>query len=323
MKLRKTAIAALAAAAIASCAACYAADQIVIYSNADEEAQEAMKHALDGNGFAGRYVLQAFGTSELGGKLMAEKQDIEADIITLSTYYLDSAQARDHVFAVLTFPHKAADGSEVPFYAPILGNTGALFVNTKVLKDSGLKAPERIADLADDAYAGKISVPDITGSSTSWLMTQALISAYGEEKGTALTRKIEENAGDHLEMSGSGPLKKIRAGEVAVGFGLRHQAVADKKKGLPVDVIDPKEGNFTLTEALAVVDKGGKANPDAMKAAEIIVTKARPELLKSYPFAIYPGEAVDSELVPAYPRAFKEKLTIELLKKHQEMVKDE
>ncbi len=256
MKLRKTALAALAAAAIAASAAASAEDRIVICSNADEEAQEAMKHALDGNGFAGRYVLQAMGTSELGGKLMAEKRNIEADIITLSTYYLDSAQARDHVFADLSFDHKAADGSEVPFYAPILGNTGALFVNTKVLKDSG-------------------------------------------------------------------PLKKIRAGEVAVGFGLRHQAVADKKKGLPVDVIDPKEGNFTLTEAIAVVDKGEKTNPDAMKAAEVIVKKARPELLKFYPFAIYQGETVDADLVPAYPRAFKEKLTVELLKKHQEMVKDE
>lgn len=323
MKLNKTVLAALAAAMVAHSVSALAADKLVIYSNADEEAQEAMKHALDNNGFAGHYVIQAMGTSELGGKLMAEKKNIEADLITLSTYYLDSAQQKDHTFADLTFDHKAADGSEVSFYAPILGNTGALFVNTRGLKDSGLKAPERIADLADDVYAGKISVPDITGSSTSWLMTQALISEYGEEKGTAITRKIEENAGDHLEMSGSGPLKKIRAGEVAVGFGLRHQAVADKKKGLPVDVIDPKEGNFTLTEAVAVVDKGEKTNPDAMKAAEVIVKKARPELLKFYPFAIYPGEKVDQELVPAYPRAFKEKLTVELLKKHQEMVKDE
>jgi iron(III) transport system substrate-binding protein len=324
MKLRKTLTAAIAAAVMAACAAANAADgKLVIYSNADEEAQEAMKHALDGNGFAGRYVLQAMGTSELGGKLMAEKKNIEADIITLSTYYLDSAQAKDHVFAKLTFPHKCADGSEVPYYAPILGNTGALFVNTRALKDAGLKAPESIADLADGSYAGEISVPDITGSSTSWLMTQALISAYGDEKGTEIARRIEENAGDHLEMSGSGPLKKIRAGEAAVGFGLRHQAVADKKKGLPIDVIDPKEGNFTLTEALAVVDKGDETNPDAMKAAEIIISKARPELIKYYPFAIYPGEKVDPELVPANPRKFKEKLTVELLRKHQEMVKDE
>jgi len=46
-----------------------------------------------------------------------------------------------------------------------------------------------------------------------------------------------------------GLVKLIRAGEVAVGFGLRHQAVADKAKGLPVDFIDPVEGNFMLTEA--------------------------------------------------------------------------
>ena len=45
----------------------------------------------------------------------------------------------------------------------------------------------------------------------------------------------------------------MRAGEVAIGFGLRQQAVADKEKGLPVDYIDPEEGNFTLTESVAAV----------------------------------------------------------------------
>ena len=55
---------------------------------------------------------------------------------------------------------------------------------------------------------------------------------------------IVENAGPHLENSGSGPLKKVRAGEVAIAFGLRHQAVADRKAGLPIDYVDPAEGNF-------------------------------------------------------------------------------
>ena len=41
---------------------------------------------------------------------------------------------------------------------------------------------------------------------------------------------IYANAGDHLEESGSGPLKLVRAGEVAIGFGLRQQAVQIKKK---------------------------------------------------------------------------------------------
>ena len=49
-----------------------------------------------------------------------------------------------------------------------------------------------------------------------------------------------KNAGPHLESSGSAPIKKVRAGEVAIAFGLRHQAIKDKNDGLPIkDYIDP------------------------------------------------------------------------------------
>lgn len=51
-----------------------------------------------------------------------------------------------------------------------------------------------------------------------------------------------------LRIPGSAPLKLCRAGEVAIGFGLRHQAVADKANGQPIDYVDPTEGNFSLTE---------------------------------------------------------------------------
>lgn len=46
--------------------------QVIIYSNADDEAAVSAKKALDENGFAGKYIFQSFGTSELGGKLFAE-----------------------------------------------------------------------------------------------------------------------------------------------------------------------------------------------------------------------------------------------------------
>ena len=61
------------------------AKQIVIYSNADDEAVVSVKKALDTNGFDGKYIFQSFGTSELGGKLFAEGSDIEADVITMSS----------------------------------------------------------------------------------------------------------------------------------------------------------------------------------------------------------------------------------------------
>ena len=42
--------------------------EVVIYTNADDEAIEAMKSTLDENGYEGKYLMQSFGTSELGGK---------------------------------------------------------------------------------------------------------------------------------------------------------------------------------------------------------------------------------------------------------------
>ena len=106
---------------------------------------------------------------------------------------------------------------------------------------------------------------------------------------------------------------------MAIGFGLRQQAVADKESGLPIDYIDPLEGNFSLTESLAVVDKGEKTKEKAMEMAQCIIENARPELQTYYPIALYEGEENNTEHLSAYPKVFQEPLTVELLKKHQQL----
>ena len=67
-----------------------AVKQTVIYTNSDEEAQTAMKNALDKNGFEGKYIMQSFGTSELGGKLAAEgtvlKENISCSLSVLPNW---------------------------------------------------------------------------------------------------------------------------------------------------------------------------------------------------------------------------------------------
>lgn len=196
---------------------------------------------------------------------------------------------------------------------------GTLIVNTEQMEAENLDMPKSIKDLANPEYKGKIAVTDITSSSTAWLLIQGLISEYGEEEAKEILTDIYANAGDHLEESGSGPLKLVRAGEVAIGFGLRQQAVADKEKGLPVDYIDPEEGNFTLTESVAVVNKSEEKNAKAMEMAECIIKNGREELLKSYPIPLYEGESVPETEKSGNPKTFPEKLTVDLLKKHQEL----
>ena len=291
-------------------------ETVIIYSNADDEAVESMQKTLDANGYEGKYTIQSFGTSELGGKLLAEGAEIEADVVTMSSYYIESAQNQSNMFQDLSFDVNTTD--EYPaYYAPFLANQGALIVNTQLLAQAGLELPASIADLADEQYAGYISVVDVQGSSTAWLMIQALVNQYGEDGAKEVLADIYKNAGAHLEQSGSGPIKKVRAGEVAIGFGLRHQAVADKANGLPVDFVDPTEGNFTLTESLAVVDKGENTNPLAMEMVQCIIQQGRADLMNYYPVPLYEGEKADADAISANSKVFPEALTVELLENHR------
>lgn len=293
-------------------------DQVVLYTNADDEAVAAMQHALDENGYEGKYLVQTFGTSELGGKLLAEGTEMEADLVTMSSFYLESSEEEHAMFKNLEFDTGALD--EYPdYYTPITAQEGAIIYNTEVLKENNLPVPKSIKDLADPVYKDMISVTDIQSSSTAWLLIQALINEYGEDGAKEILTDIYANAGAHIEDSGSGPIKKVRAGEVAIGFGLRHQAVADKEEGLPINYVDPTEGNFTLTESVAVVDKGEDTNPEAMKMAECIIKSGREELLETYPIALYEGETVDAANTSGNPKVFEEKLSVDLLKKHQEL----
>ena len=303
---------------LTGCGAGSSENQVIIYSNADEEAITAMENALDKNGYEGKYMFQTFGTSELGGKLLAEGKDIEADMVTMSTFYSESAQEQNAMFQDLTFDVDTID--EFPSYcAPITSQEGTIIVNTEMMEENDLPMPTSLKDLADPVYKGFVSVTDISASSTAWLLIQALVSAYGEDGAKEVLTGIYENVGDHLEDSGSAPLKKVRAGEVAIGFGLRQQAVADKEDGLPIDFVDPEEGNFSLTESVSVVDKGDDTNPLAMEMAQCIIENGREELQSYYPNALYNGESTDAANKSANPKVFPEKLTVDLLEKHQEL----
>ena len=164
--------------------------------------------------------------------------------------------------------------------------------------------------LANPIYKNTIAIPNINSSSTAWLMIQALIDTYGESEAKTIFAKILDNVGPNLEDSGSGPIKKLRTGEVAVGFGLRQQGIVDEKAGLPIKVVEVKEGNYLLTESVALL-KHKTMNPNAIKVAEILANDTRKALQEYYPAALYQGE--DATAAKRFPKP----LTLELLKSHQ------
>ncbi|UED82562.1 extracellular solute-binding protein [Lysinibacillus sp. CD3-6] len=295
--------------------------QVIIYSNADDEAIEVMQATLDKKGYEGKYIIQSFGTSELGGKMMAEGTDIEADVVTMASYFIESAQTSKSIFVDLSSDLKLLDDGGSTYALPILGNVGSIFINTDLLAQKGLPVPKTIKDLTNPEFKDLVSFPNILDSSTGWLLVQAIMNEYGEKEGKQVLADLIKNAGPHIESSGSGPIKKVKTGEVAAGFGLRIQAIDAKNEGLPIDYIDPTEGNFTLTESVAVVDKEGD-EAMAIEIAKVIATEARTDLLKQYPVALYEGEQVEDEYVPQYLKKWDTTLTVDLLEKHQAFFKE-
>ncbi|MGJ7587568.1 extracellular solute-binding protein [Staphylococcus shinii] len=298
-------------------------DKVVIATNSDEEAITVMEKTLDQHGFKGEYIIQPHSTAELGGKMIAEGINIEADVVTQSTYYLESAQDKNNMFASMEAEkQKKAIDSFPNYITPLLGNMGSLFVNTKALEKQGLPIPKTVKDLTQPQYKNQIAMPNIMESSTGWLVIQSILGQYGNDEGSKILEKLIDNTGPHLESSGSGPLKKVESGEVAVGIGLRAQAVKSEQNGNPIHFIDPKEGNYSLVEAAAVVNKGGKKQQKAQEMIQTIQQHGREDLLKTYPVPLYQGEGVEKAQKPKHPKKWDERLTVELLEKHQDIFND-
>lgn len=182
--------------------------------------------------------------------------------------------------------------------------------------------PRRTAAVLAAAAVAVVGIgAGIAGGNSSGEEQVVIYSNADDEAVQAMKNALDENgyAGDHIEDSGSAPLKKVRAGEAAVGFGLRQQAVADKADGLPVDYVDPEEGNFSLTESVAVVDKGADSNEKAMEMAQCIIENGREELQTYYPIALYDGEETDAANISGNPKVFDQPLTVDLLEQHQKI----
>jgi iron(III) transport system substrate-binding protein len=288
---------------------------LVIYTNGDAEAIEVMKSTLDNNGFKNEYKLQEFGSSDLNAKVAAEGENISADLVTLSSFYIDSIQKNSQTFAEWNTPQNSINKQEA-FQSPILALEGAIIINTDALKQADLPKPKSIKDLANPIYKDHLSFPDLNGSTTGWLMVQALIQQYGEKEAQTILTGMIKNAGSLTTQSGSAPLQNVEAGQVAVAFGLRAQAERDIEK-MPIEVVDPLEGNFVLTESIAVV-KHKDMNPQAEKAAEVLATKSRVDMIQQYPVKLFNGEQLPEGKSTSTEQIkfFKEPLTTDLLKEH-------
>ena len=95
-----------------------AEDQVIIYSNADDEAVEAMKHTLDDNGYEASTCSRPSVPLSLAASCWQRGRILRRSMVTMSTFYVESAQEQNSMFQDLTFDVNTLDEFEA-YCAPI------------------------------------------------------------------------------------------------------------------------------------------------------------------------------------------------------------
>lgn len=288
-------------------------DIVLIYSNSEDEYIDIMNKELIKKGLEDKIEIVKYSTSDLAGKLAIENKNTEADILAFSSFYLETYKDKYNMLKKHGIDEsKMLKEFRNEYYIPFISFSGSIFYNTIELKKKGLPVPKSYKDLADPLYKGQISFPNLESSTTGWLMIQAILDNYDEKEAKAIIEGIKANAGSHIEASGSGPLKKVQSGEIAIGVGIRHQAQMKKKQGVPMEIVDPKEGNYVITESFALVND----TPQAKKVLEIITSEpVHKEILLINTSKIYETDNIPADPT-MNPRFFSKPLTKDLLDEH-------
>ena len=196
-------------------------------------------------------------TAKVASKIDAEKTGTDADIVVgLDNAYVE--MIKDNFADVSMYSHldyipdfKNMD----PKYLILERQAGSIVVNNEVLAKYNLPMPQTYEDLLDPMYKGLIAMPDPKSSGTGYFFYKGLVNVWGEEKTLDYFDQLYANIKQFTE-SGSGPIKLLIQGEVAIGFALTFQAVDEMNNGNDFLILEPEFGSpYSLTGASIVKGK--------------------------------------------------------------------
>lgn len=302
---------------------------IVIYTAAEDERIEYLQKNLKSKFPEQNIVIQSLGTGTLLSKLQAEGKNTDCDIF----YDLDSNNAEiildknPDLFADLSqYDFKIYDDSVISYISKhkkyaINGKTcGAFLVNKKLLNEKSLTIPDKYKDLTDNKYKGLIAMPSPKSSGTGYSYLNGMVIELGEEQAMNYFKALNNNIKEYTT-SGSAPVKAVKRGDVAIGFGLLWQCVQYANENINLEVIIPdRKAPYSLF-VMGMIN--GKDKRAEVKAVFDYLYKELniKQCSKFNPDKIYVTELKNE--IPNYPTDFKEIVTDKVFNyKHKQNLLD-
>jgi iron(III) transport system substrate-binding protein len=222
-------------------------------------------------------VVEPGSTGETLGKIAAEGDNPQFDIVWLDGSAVMERMANDHVLQ----PIPASDYDKVDFtdlgkslipqshaFLPTGTSTTAIEVNTK--KVPADKMPKSWADL--ESFAGTVAAkdPNLSGPAYQWLA--GFFQTNGVDAGKALLEKTLTNKTFAGLSSGGKVDKAVLTGDASVGINQDSSIFSKIAAGEPVVAVYPNEGSVSLPQGLGISAK--TQHMDAVRKFIDFVTSA-------------------------------------------------
>ena len=277
-------------------------DRIVICASSEQFRNDSLQQQLNAQFPEYDITVMYMSTGKAAAKILAEGKDTEVDILVgLETGYLNKIQTSlADISGVSKIPYLEDFSPECNqnLWVTWERQAGAIIVNTTILEKYGLDAPHSYADLLKPEYKGLIAMPDPKSSGTGYFFYKSWVNTMGEDSALEYVDALYPNLKQFTE-SGSGPIKLLKQGEIAIGLALTFQAVNEINDGQPFEIIFPEEGSPYSVTGTAMI-AGRESNSSITEVYDFIINQ----------FMIYDKEHFSPEpiykdqhiIIPNYPQ---------------------
>ncbi|HLR09104.1 MAG TPA: extracellular solute-binding protein [Bacillota bacterium] len=228
------------------------------------------------------------GTNPLVNKMIAEKQNPNADVWYGGGGFLPFEQAKDEGIMTEFTPELAEDWDVVENDIQMKDEegmwTGAeIFVlgfayNTEMVDED--EAPKTWDDLLDPKWEGQIEMPNPAASGTATLLVMSQMMDRGEEEAWEYFDKLNEQV-SRMPDSGAQPTKDVAKGEAAIAIGFSFMAYEQKlENNENVDFVVPEKTPVLVNPVTLIKD--GPHPESGKKFINFLLSEEAQEILADW-----------------------------------------
>ena len=277
-------------------------ESIVICSSAEQFRNDELQRQLNERFPDKNIIVTYMSTGKAAAKVFAEGRGTEIDILVgLETGYLN--KITNHLADVsgisdIQYMSGLSVSDNGGRWATWERQAGAIIVNRDILDKYGLDAPTSYADLLKLEYKGLVAMPDPKSSGTGYFFYKSWVNTMGDEGALEYVDSLYSNLKQFTE-SGSGPIKLLKQGEVAIGLALTFQAVSEINDGQPFEIIFPEDGSPYSLTGTAMID-GRETREDVVEVYDFIINEFLVYDKENFsPEQIYDGQINQMDNYPA------------------------